>query len=142
LGNFVTIAIEIMSYHLPSHLSDLPVYQKAMDIIMLSRSISTYINHDLSYLNEDGTEDSDIYFSGDIVQQSTNLAPEIINAERERHSDKKHKHLESLERLTSRLYSNCRRLERSKSNGKDYLPLLRGEIRAFRRLKRNWMLTL
>ncbi|MEF3080518.1 hypothetical protein [Winogradskyella poriferorum] len=142
MGNFVTIAIEIMSYHLPSHLSDLPVYQKAMDIIMLSRSISTYINHDLSYLNEDGTEDSDIYFSGDIVQQSTNLAPEIINAERERHSDKKHKHLESLERLTSRLYSNCRRLERSKSNGKDYLPLLRGEIRAFRRLKRNWMLTL
>ncbi|WP_366139788.1 hypothetical protein [uncultured Winogradskyella sp.] len=142
MSNFVTIAIEIMSYHLPSHLSELPVYQKAMDIIMLSRSISTYINHDLSYLNEDGTEDSDIYFSGDIVQQSTNLAPEIINAERERHSDKKHKHLDSLERLTSKLYSNCRRLERSKSNGKDYLPLLRGEIRTFRKLKRNWMLTL
>ncbi len=142
MSNFVTIAIEIMSYHLPSHLSDLPVYQKAMDIIILSRSISTYINHDLSYLNEDGKEDSDIYFSGDIVQQSTNLAPEIINAERERHSDKKHKHLESLERLTSKLYSNCRRLERSKSNGKDYLPLLRGEIRTFRKLKRNWMLTL
>ena len=142
MGNFVTIAIEIMSYHLPSHLSDLPVYQKAMDIIMLSRSISTYLNHDLSYLNEDGTEDNDIYFSGDIVQQSSNLAPEIINVERENCRIKKHKHLESLERLTSKLYSNCRRLERSKSNGKDYLPLLRGEIRTFRKLKRNWMLTL
>ena len=79
-----------MKYNLPSHLSDLPIYQKAMDIIMLSRSISTYLNQDLSYLNSDGTEDSNIYFSGDIVQQSTNLAPEIINAERERFSGKKH----------------------------------------------------
>lgn len=131
-----------MNYNLPSHLSDLPIYRKAMDILMLSRSISTYLNQDLSYLNDDGTEDNNIYFSGDIVQQSTNLAPEIINAERERYSDKKHKHLESLDRLTSKLYSNCRRLERSKSNGKDYLPLLRGEIRTFRKLKRNWMLTL
>ncbi len=131
-----------MNYNLPSHLSDLPIYRKAMDIIMLSRSISTYLNQDLSYLNEDGTEDSNIYFSGDIVQQSTNLAPEIINAERERYSDKKHQHLESLERLTNQLYSNCRRLERSKSNGKDYLPILKGELKKFRKLQRNWMMTL
>ncbi|WP_111683464.1 hypothetical protein [Winogradskyella tangerina] len=131
-----------MNYNLPSHLSELPIYQKALDIIMLSRSISTYINHDLSYLNEDGSEDNDIYFSGDIVQQSTNLAPEIINAERERFSEKKHKHLESLERLTNKLYSNCRRLERSKSNGRDYLPILKGELKTFRKLQRSWMMTL
>lgn len=131
-----------MSYHLPSHLSDLPIYKKAMDIIMLSRNISTYLNHDLGYLRPDGTEDSDIYFSGDIVQQSTNLAPEIINAERERYSDKKHKHLETLDRLTTRLYRNCRRLERSNSNGKDFLPILRGELRTFKKLQRHWMMTL
>jgi len=131
-----------MNYNLPSHLSELPVYKKALDIIMLSRSISTYINHDLSYLNDDGTEDNDIYFSGDIVQQSTNLAPEIINAARERHSEKKHKHLESLERLTNKLYSNCRRLEHSKSNGRDYLPILKGELKTFRKLQRSWMMTL
>lgn len=131
-----------MNYNLPSHLSDLPIYKKAMDIIMLSRSISTYLNQDLSYINTDGTEDNNIYFSGDIVQQSTNLAPEIINAERERFSDKKHKHLESLDQLTYRLYNNCKRLEDSNSNGKDYLPILRGELRKFRKLQRSWMMTL
>ncbi|WP_299130459.1 hypothetical protein [uncultured Winogradskyella sp.] len=131
-----------MNYNLPSHLPDLPIYRKAMDIIMLSRSISTYISQDLSYLNADGSEDNDIYFSGDIVQQSTNLAPEIINAERERYSEKKHKHLERLERLTNKLYSNCRRLERSKSSGRDYLPILKGELKSFRKLQRSWMLTL
>jgi hypothetical protein len=131
-----------MSYTIPSHLSDLPIYQKAMDIIMLSRSISTYITQDLSYLNPDGSEDSHIYFSGDIVQQSTNLTPEIINAERERYSDKKHKHLESLDLLTQRLYKNCKRLELSNSNGRDYLPILRGELKKFRKLQRSWMMTL
>ncbi|MCA0133725.1 hypothetical protein [Winogradskyella alexanderae] len=131
-----------MNYNLPSHLSDLPIYRKAMDIILISRSISTYLNQDLSYLNADGTEDTNIYFTGDIVQQSTSLAPEIINAERERHSDKKLKHFERLNRITSKLYSNCRRLERSKSNGRDYLPILRGELKKFKKLQRSWMMTL
>ncbi|WP_296312334.1 hypothetical protein [Winogradskyella sp. UBA3174] len=131
-----------MNYNLPSHLSDLPIYKKAMEIIILSRSISTYLNQDLCYLNADGSEDKNIYFSGDIVQQSTNLAPEIINAERERYSDKKHKHLESLDQLTQRLYSNCKRLEHSNSDGKDYLPMLRYELRKFRKLQHSWMMTL
>ncbi len=69
-----------MIYHIPSNMSDLPIYKKAMDIIDLSRNISTYLNHDLSGLNEYGKEDENIYFSGDIVQQSTSLAPEILNA--------------------------------------------------------------
>ncbi len=131
-----------MNYSIPSHLSNVPLYQKAMDIFVLSRSISTYLNDDLCVLNIDGTENNDIYFSGDIVQQSSNLAPEIINAERERFSDKKHQHIESLERLTYRLYKNCKRLESTQSNGKDFLPILRKELKKFRKLQRNWMLTL
>ena len=74
-----------------------------MDIIMLSRSISTYLNQDLCYLNEDVTEDNDIYFSGDIFQQSNNLTPESINVERERNSDKKHKLIENVDRPASKL---------------------------------------
>ena len=131
-----------MTYTIPSYLSDMPLYRKAMDIIMLSRNISTYLNHDLSSLNEVGTEDPNIYFSGDIVQQSNSLAPEIINAERERYSDRKYKHLESLDRLTYLLYKNCKRLETSNSNGREYLPILRNELKKFRKLQRNWMLTL
>ena len=131
-----------VNYIIPSHLSNIPLYKKAMDIFMLSRSISTYLNDDLCALNLDGTEDNDIYFTGDIVQQSSHLAPEIINAERERYSDKKHKHIESIEQLTYRLYKNCKRLENTNSNGKDYLPILRKEIKKFMRLKQNWLLTL
>ncbi len=131
-----------MLYPIPSHLSDLPIYKKAMEIIILSRSISTYLNQDLSYLKSDGSEDENIYFSGDIVQQSTSLAPEIVNAEIERYSEKKYKHIASLERLTTMLYKNCKRLEQSHSNGKEYLPILKSELRKFRRLQHTWMMTL
>ncbi|WP_283637038.1 hypothetical protein [Aquaticitalea lipolytica] len=131
-----------MYYNIPSHLSELPIYQKAMEIIILSRSISTYLNQDLAYLRPDGTEDDNIYFSGDIVQQSVNLAPEIVSAELERYSDKKHKHVATLERLTNMLYKNCKRLERSNSNGRDYLPILRSELKKFKKLQHTWMLTL
>jgi len=56
----------MMLPNIPSHLSHLPIYRKAMEIFILSRSISTYLNQDLSILKSDGTEDTNIYFSGDI----------------------------------------------------------------------------
>jgi hypothetical protein len=133
---------EKMNYLIPSHLSEMPLYQKAIDIITLSRNISAYLNQDLCSLNADGTENHNIYFTGDIIQQSYNLAPEIINAERERSSEKKYKHIESIDRLIQCLFRNCKRLEKSKSNGKDYLPILRSELTKFRKLQRHWMMTL
>lgn len=127
---------------IPSHLHHSPLYQKAMEIIILSRSISSYLNQDLSYLHVDGKEDLNIYFSGDIVQQSVSLAPEIEKAELERFSNKKYKHIASVKRLTNLLYKNCSRLEKSNSNGKEYLPLLRSELKKFRKLQHTWSLTL
>jgi hypothetical protein len=124
------------------NLSELPIYQKAIEISDLSQSISVYLNNDLALLKNDGSEDVNIYFSGDIVQQSVSLAPEIANAERERHSDRKHRHIASLRRLTNLLYRNSYRLEKSDSNGKDFLPILRRELRKFKKLQHNWMLTL
>lgn len=131
-----------MSYQTPTYLSDLPIYNKALEIFILSRSISTYLNQDLCGLKDDGSEDNDIYFSGDIVQQSESLVPEIVKAELERHSNNKQKHINALNRLTQTLYRNCRRLENSNSNGKDFIPILRKEIKHFRKLQRNWMLSL
>ncbi len=131
-----------MLHNTPSNLSELPVYKKAQEIFALSQSISIYLKEDLAPLNEEGKENSNIYFSGDIVQQSVSLAPEIANVELERNSERKYKHLASLRQLTNLLYRNSYRLEKSSSNGKDFLPILRNELRKFKKLQRNWMLTL
>jgi hypothetical protein len=123
-------------------LSDHPVYRKALDIFNISSRISGYLNQDLAGIGPNGSEDELIYFSGDIVQQSYCLAPEIMKAEANKYSEDKYKHMESLERLYFRLMKNCKRLERSNSNGRDFLPMLRTELRKFRELQRHWMLTL
>lgn len=131
-----------MSSIFNSSFLDKPLYKKALEISMLSQNISTYLCHDLSALSCEGTEDADIYFSGDIVQQSINLIPEIISAETEVLTCKRERHIERLNRLTFGLYKNCKRLEKAKSNGRDFIPILRNELRIFKKLQNSWLLTL
>ncbi len=118
------------------------LYKKALEIFTLSRHISLYISHDLAHLQRNGKEDTNIYFTGDIVQQSVSLAPQILKAESQSFSEEKHKYAASVMRLSNMLYKNCERLEKINSNGKDFLPLLRKEIKKFRKLQHIWRLTL
>ena len=131
-----------MSTKLPNYLSELPIYRKAVDIWVLSRSISTYLNYDLATLNAKGEEDPNIYFSGDIVQQSTSLGDEVINAALEPLQENRDKHFLSLSKLSKNLYDNCSRLEKVNSRNRDYLSLLKVELRKFNRLQRHWMMSL
>lgn len=128
--------------NIPKHLPQSLLHQKAMEIFTISRSISHYFVDDLNYLQKNGRENPSVYFTGDIVQQSISLAPEILKAESQPFSEDKHKYAASVTRLTNLLYKNCERLERTHSNGRDFLPVLRKELKKFRKLQRTWMLTL
>jgi len=129
------------NYYSPDYLNS-PIYKKAIEILKLSRNISQYVQDDLSRLKLDGKEDSNIYFSGDLIYQSQSLAPEIAKAELEKHSENKHKHIASVKLLTKRLYSNCKRLENCNSNGKEYVSMLRNELGLFKQLQYVWSLSL
>jgi len=117
------------------------LYRKAREIFVLSRCISNYMMHDMSsLLNE--KENPYIYFTGDIIRQSDALVPEIIKAETLAFQDDRIQHANDILKLTNRMYKNCERLEQSNSNGKDFVILLRKELKKFKRLQRTWMLTL
>jgi hypothetical protein len=118
----------------------MPLYNKALEIFSLSKRISGYLRYDLSKLNAEGIEDPDIYLTGDIIQQSENLAPEILKAERS-HKERMY-YAQNVSWLSKRLYRTCLRLEQSNSNGKDFLPILKNELLKFRKLQRAWMLNL
>ncbi len=118
------------------------LYKKALEIFTLSRSISNYLNHDLAPLRNDGDENPHIYFTGDIIRQSDSLAPEIIKAENHTFQDDRLKHANSILTITNRLYKNCERLEKAESNGKDFLIILRKELKKFKRLQYHWMMSL
>ncbi|HZH88547.1 MAG TPA: hypothetical protein VFD78_05145 [Chitinophagaceae bacterium] len=118
------------------------MYNKAMDIFQLATQISSYIVHDIAPLQRNGKEDPNIYFTGDIIQQSVSLGPEILKAESQPYQDDRFKYASSVMRLSNRLYNNCKRLQKVNSNGKDFLPLMLKEIRKFRKLQSTWHLTL
>ncbi|MGJ8666678.1 MAG: hypothetical protein ACSHW7_09950 [Patiriisocius sp.] len=130
-----------MSSQVPQFSPTSPIYLQAVEIFALSRNIANYLVEDFSSLQEN-KENPDVYFTGDIVQQSISLGPEILRAEQKVFSEEKYKHVASIDRLTNLLIRNCERLERSNSNGKDFLPILRKELKKFRKLQRTWMLTL
>lgn len=119
-----------------------PLYRQAIEILHISRHISHYLIQDLAVLKQNGKEDQDIYFSGDIIQQSISLVPNILKAESEPFAEEKHKYAASVTRLTNLLYKNCERLELSNSNGREFLRILRFELKKFRKLQRIWKLTL
>ena len=116
--------------------------QKAQHIGRLSKAISAYLMNDLVSLGANGSENPNIYFSGDIVQQSICLSEEIIKAERTLVPHKKYMHACTLRWLTYRLMQNCKRLEQCNSNGKNFIQILKIELKKFKRLHKYWMLTL
>ncbi len=117
-------------------------YKKAIEIGSLSKMISDYLKADLCILKPNGREDTDIYFSGDIIRQSDSLAPEIMKAAQEPFSEQKQKHAEILRSLTKRLFLNFRRLEKCDSEGREFVSILHKELRKFKKLQKNWMLTI
>lgn len=119
-----------------------PFYIKAQEIFTLSRGIASYVIEDITFRDPYNFEDPTLYLTGDIVQQSVALGPEILKAEQHLFQQDKHKHIASVERLSKLLYVNCKRLEKTHSNGKDFLPILRKELKKFRKLQHTWNLTL
>ncbi|MBP2833477.1 hypothetical protein J8281_14880 [Aquimarina sp. U1-2] len=118
------------------------LYRKALEIFTLSKNISSYLVHDMASLQHNGEEDPTIYFTGDIIRQSDALAPKIITAENQIFQDDRIRQANSLIHITNKIYRNCERLEQTESNGKEFLPLLRKELKKFKHLQKNWMMTL
>src|SRR5690554_928642 len=129
-----------MLYKLPHSTS--PVFEKAKEIFTLSRGLSEYLRNELAALKKDGNENQELYITGDIIQQSTLILPEIIHAEQKEFSSDKAKHVASVRLLTSRIYKTCERLEKSLTANKDFVWMLRKEIKKFQKLQKHWRLTL
>lgn len=128
--------------HTDNSYSKSPIYKKALEIVTLSRDISRYLNYDMTTLTKEGQENPAIYLTGDIILHSNFLGISILEAEAETLSENRDKYLTAIEKWTYRLHKNCERLEQNVENGKEFIRLLKKELRRFRILQRKWMMTL
>ena len=120
----------------------LSFYNKAVKIGSLSKMISDYLNTDLSTLKLDGTEDINIYFLGDIIRQSSFLAPYIKKINQEVFSEQRYHYANNIKLLTKKLLINCKRLENCNSDGSEFLSILKTELRRFNIIQKKWLLTI
>lgn len=121
--------------------TQLPVYQKAIEIFQISRAISSYFSGDKHIIDmEHSMIESDKY-AGRIVMESLQLAPGIASALAARNKKLRKKRIEKTRKAIFRLQSACRRLEINNFKGTEFIELLRKEINLFERLINEWTRT-
>ncbi len=120
----------------------LPVYTKALEIFRLSRGVAAYLSYDKNILQMQTHQGTVDFYAGDLVLDSLGLAPKIAAAETQKNYIVKMKYADSLKKLTSRLIKQCERIELTSTEGKEFVELLRIEIKKFKKLQRAWVATL
>mgnify|MGYP006928236475 CR=1 FL=1 len=77
-----------------------------------------------------------------MVQPSVSLGPEILKAEGQTFSEDKRYYVHRIRRLSKLLVASCERIEHSPVQSKDFFPLLKKELKLFKKLQKTWLLTL
>ncbi|TRZ43738.1 hypothetical protein [Robertkochia solimangrovi] len=115
-----------------------PVYQKAIEIFKLSRQVVNYISGDKNILQLHKSENPSDLHSDHLVMASLGLAPKIAMAESSPDLTIRLNSVRAIRNATINLLQHCDHLENRSHNGKEFIRLLRFEIKKFRRMQRQW----
>lgn len=115
------------------------IYQKSIEIFRLTRRIAAYVTNDKSISSMYVSEIRSDRYADSLVMDSLGLVPKIAEAEIQQNPVLKLKYTKSLQYLIDRLYTNCVKLENSKIQGKDFVRLLRKELKSLRKMHRLYL---
>ncbi|WP_047420094.1 hypothetical protein [Cellulophaga sp. Hel_I_12] len=120
------------------NLTTLPVYRKAMDLCFISREIVSYVtnNKDLLYLYKSNSFRDSI---ADAILTDAILIPQkIALAERSSCDAIRNTTLLHINIMTKNILSYCRGLEKDGVKEREYISLLRDELKKFRKSYNIW----
>ena len=125
-----------------TNIKDLIIYQKSLDIFKLSRYIASYITYDKDILSMYTSKKHLDKYADKLVIDALGLVPKIVETENETNQIQKLKYAKSLRFFIDRLYVNTKHLETTKSNGSDFLKLLRVELKKLRIIHKQYVYSL
>lgn len=128
-----------MRYSNHTNLNQLVIYQKAIDIFKLSRHVVSYVSHDKDMLELGNSKCQIDQYANNIVMDALGLAPKIAEAEFQKNPVVKLRYAKSIELFIDRIYHNSKRLENTRTQGKDFLKLLRKELIHLRELHMHYV---
>lgn len=124
------------------HLNQLVIYQKSLVIFKLARHIASYISNDKSVMAMYLSMNKIDKYADNLVMNALRLVPKIVETECQENPYLKLKYAKSLRYFIDGLYQNCLQLESTKIQGKDFVKLLRKELKKLRQIHKNYVKSL
>jgi len=120
------------------NLSSIPIYRKSLDLLQMSREIASYLsyNKDLLKLYQSNSH-RDIMVDS-LLTDSILIPQQIEAAERSECYAARMRSATFINVIIRNINSYCTGLEKDGVKEKEYLNLLRSEIKSFRRLYKVW----
>ena len=112
------------------------IYQKSIDVFKLSRSVASYITDDKDVISMYRSGDKSDNYADNLVMNAFRLVPKVVETETQESPTKKLKYAKSLRYFIDIIYQDCLKLERTKIQGKDFVRLLRNELKSLRKIHR------
>ena len=128
-----------MSNTYERNLSQLVIYQKSIDIFKLARRVASYITDDKDVISMYRSGSKSDNYSDNLVMNAFRLVPKIVETESQENPKQKLKYAKSLRYYIDRLYKNCLQLENTKIKGKDFVQLLRNELKNLRKIHKKYV---
>jgi len=112
------------------------IYQKSMDVFKLSRSVASYITDDKDVISMYRSGCKLDNYADNLVMNAFRLVPKVVEAEIQESPKTKLRYVKSLRVFIDRLYQDCLNLEGTKIQGKDFVRMLRLELKSLRKIHR------
>ena|SRR5210317_847996 len=121
------------------NLNHLILYKKSLDVFNLSRKVASYITDDKDLISMYRSGNRSDNYADNLVLNAFRLVPKVAEAESEENSMAKLRYARSLRYYIDRIYKSCLQLENSKIHGKDFVVMLRQELRSLRKIHKKYV---
>ncbi len=128
-----------MSVFQSQNLNQLSLYQKSLDIFKLSRDIASYITDDKDIFSRYRSGNKSDNYADNLVMNAFRLVPKIVETETQENPSLKLKYAKSLRFFIDRIYQDCKSLENTKIQGKDFVIMLRNELKNLRKIHKRYV---
>jgi len=124
------------------NIDHLIIYKKSLDIFKLSRRVASYITDDKDVISMYRSGNASDNYADNLVMNAFRLVPKIVETETQENPRLKLKYAKSLRYFIDRLYHSCLQLEKTKIQGKDFVVMLRRELKLLRKIHRGYVRSL
>ena len=120
------------------NLKALPVYKKALDLCAMSREIASYFSHNHDLLTLYKSNSLRDHIADSLLSDAILIPQQIAQAENSKSVAVRMKSVTFINIMTRNILSYCNGLEKDGVKEKEYLNLLRKEIKSFRKSFKKW----